>query len=283
MRGFLVFAVLLAACGSDTFTNGDGGGSDGSSSSDSAAVDAGLDIRALGPVLWLDASRGTFESNGRVTVWADQSSNMNDAHAVMNLPSPKLDSNGANGKPCLHFEAMTGDPAKGTLLIVDDKPSIQLGTQSFYVTMVTRWNNDFMQPAPFSKGTLLYKKTLNGNGLVLDANNFASGTPTGGVTVLVGNSIFGSSASSLNDDKFRSITLVRDNNTVTLFVNGKMEGNVGGTMDVGGVNMPLMIGATGDAAAQDRLNGDIAEIMVFVNKLPPMLLIESYLKNKYAL
>lgn len=287
MRSFLVLAVLLIGCGTDKFSNDGGVASDaGDRDQGDTSADAGPDLRAAGNlVLWLDGSRGTV-TNGmnRVTLWSDQSGKNNNAHEAPMVPGPVLVPSALAGRAVVHFEMNAGgDVAQGTMLAVDDNPTFQIGTGPFLLSLVTRWNNDVNGSATTRAGTLFNKRpVMGGAGITLLANNLSTGTPTGGLTAAVGTSIFGTNGATYNDNAWRIVCLVRAQNQTTLRVAGMDDGSLGGTQDVTSATA-VLIGAVGDTAAIQRLNGDIAEMLLFTGNLPPIPFVEAYLKTKYNL
>lgn len=287
MRAFLVLVLLFSGCGTNTFTSGDGGpSSDGAADGPSEA--GAIDLRAQGNlVLWLDASKGVMQMNQRVALWADQSGNGNDAHAVLGapgVPGPLYVQNAVGGRPALHFEANAGgNVAQGCMLAVDDKQSLRFGAASFVIEMVVRWTNDPTQAATTNRGALFAKGGIGNTGVLLMANNALMSTANGGAAGVVGTSAFGTLGTAYNDDTWRTVGLVRDITMAHLRVGGKIDGTVGVATQDASSSMALLIGAAGDQAGTFRLNGDIAEIIVYANNAPPAPVIEGYLRAKYGL
>lgn len=126
-RLFLALAStgLLVACVGDAAVTplpDSGTGNDAAvtvdSGTDALVSDAGADVTP-GPwtpkklpalALWLDGSLGvTTASGNKVTKWADQSGNGNDAIQQNTTLQPLLSSNSINNRDCLYFD-MTGSP-----------------------------------------------------------------------------------------------------------------------------------------------------------------------------
>ena len=99
------------------------------------------------------------------------------------------------------------------MLAVDDNPTLATGHGQFLLSMVARWDNDpNAAQTVIATGTLFSKRgsSAAGVGPALIANNAAMMTKTGGATAAVGTSLWGTSGSTYNDNKFRIISLVRD-------------------------------------------------------------------------
>lgn len=304
--------ILLAGCGGITPVASDGGvdvradayGTDSSlvdtSASDSDSNDAsngdgGFAVKSVpGLALWLDGTLGITQNVMRVSGWADQSGNANNAAQGMSSFQPTYVPSGIGGLPCIHFDSA---PQPGQVLVVPDATSLQFGTGDFLVEVVARYDN-----APSATPTIeRASATFYGKGDLKNANAgvfFFGNTPGTGATPLTNlqaTTYFSwwvtSSNAGYNDGVGRVIGLRRTGSTLELRAARVAVGSSIGskTVDTSAPGIALNIGAMGGQgyleASLWRLDGDICEVIAVKGAVSASDLsgIESYLAAKYKL
>jgi hypothetical protein len=283
---------LVSSCTADQFTGADGGGGGDASAGDGGVVleasapDAGPAFDTTNLVLWLIGDQGTsVDGNGRVTDWKDQSTYQNDAHPFSGAQAPLAVPSSLNGHTTLQFDARPAQPS-GTMLAVDDDPSLQFGHNDFLVEIVVRYDN--FAAGPPTTGALYNKRGLaqNADGITLaTADN-----GTLGVLLADGATAAGvQSSTPFNDGNWHIVIARRSGTTLVLRADSTALGNttVASGLTAIGPNLPVTIGASTNTTAGDvlRLDGSIAEMLAFHNAGGDVLMgtVEAYLKGKYNL
>jgi hypothetical protein len=232
-----------------------------------------------GVVLWLDPDRGLSSSAPGNLTWKDQSGKGNDAVAEgLPLPTQIATTNGHSG---VHFAG--GDPSGGNLDL-GDAPSLQWGTGSFVVVVVTRFHG--------VSASVLYLKHDHTQypfpGVGLSATDPSGTGPTAVHPVTASQSTqYGcNSGTSFNDDKWHIIAMHRA-------AAGALELRIDGVLRCSHTYAALNVSAPGFRAGVGGrvadgwapLFGDVAEVVAFVGSDSPtdVTRLESYLKDKYGL
>jgi len=266
-----------------------------------AAAEAPTDAIAVlpvpsidGVVLWLDGSRGVTEDNGRISRWADQSAQHNDAAPPSAGVAPSLGPNLVNGHPAVHFEA-----ARKTVLLVTDAASLHFGTGDLTIEAVVGYRNKSKGGTPVDHldgwGYVFDKMVGNRLGVGLMGNWPVSetdpiGSQFGCETTEQGGSLL-SKAKGYNDGVARLWAMRRAGTTVELRRAGAVDnsGKWNPPVNVDAMGTPpVSIGARlyqGQTSASFPLDGDVAEIVVVKGTIAEAQLasLESYLSTKYAL
>ena len=302
-RSLPLAAALLFACVGDApvTTQPDASSDTGTTdtgTTDTGIVDAGPDAVAFSPAslgglsLWLEASKGvTSDGSNRVNAWNDQSGKGNHALFVANDASsaiaPLLIANGVNSRPAVQFGNPGGSPS-ATRMEIADSASLRLGTGDFYISVVAMWTNGDPGTPNSNVWGLLYHKA--------DAPNYTGGAHFFGsfpdpVTdgTLGGGSSAGiktlTATKKLNNGVFRHLAFVRSSGTLTVRVNGTVDGapTTGATANCDAPNIAAYIGALPNDYHQ--LQGKIAELILVKGPMSTKDVadLEAHLKAKYAL
>ncbi len=323
--------LVVAACGgsngSDVFGGGDdggagggdaalavdgsggGGGKDGGGNADGGGNgDAGRDgsVAPLpdggvngvpGVVLWLDAAKGiTPDMNvaTKVTGWADQSGNGNNANQKNANQMPSIVAAGINGHPTVHFTSTVAGLSNGTMMLVADSATLQWGTGDYLIEVVTRYDNTpsavAATQAATGVGTFFSKETFNVSPVGVSfvgntPNKLGAGTTAFATFVDPADGVV-SAATGYNNGKPHLLTAQRTGTTIlSLRADGVLSAMAAvPSTNVDTVTTIARIGANGDANLA-RLNGDISEIIAVKGSISAadQAGIEDYLKNKYGL
>jgi hypothetical protein len=252
-------------------------------------------------VLWLDAAKGVTAAGSKVTAWADQSGNHNDASQQNANWQPGLVAAGIAGLPSVHFTANNapqgGQASYGTLLNIADSTTLQWASDDYLIEVVARYDNvpdtTLAVERATGYGTFFTKQTQNpaqpAEGVAFYGNtplsDMAAGTTAVSSFVYVSHGVINSTA-GFNDGVARVLGAQRINQTaLSLRVNGaETATSTVPAMDVSEVGVGARIGASGDATLA-RLDGDIAEMIIVRGAITATDLarIESYLRAKYGL
>jgi hypothetical protein len=263
-------------------------------STDANDASATVDAADAGPVwtpdalgsrvaVWLDGSRGVTSSNGRVSVWADQSSHANSASQATLANQPQIGA--IHGKPAIKFDGAA------TILSIADAASLHWGTGQFLIAIVVQCTNN---PANGNQNgyAALWSKALAPypyEGVQIWANSPATAKPTfrgelrssasgtgGGLESLV---------SGVNDGTPRVVGLRRLSPTeLQIRVNGAPSGTA--TLDMAysedATGSPVRIGGNG---VNQWVLGEIGEIVAVSGLVSDedAAMLETYLKSKYAI
>ena len=228
-----------------------------------------LDVPGL--VLWLDGRRGVT-GNATVSAWADQTSYHNDAtQSVVALqPVPSF----INGVPSLHFSAGTLATA-GTMLEIQDAPSLDWGTGDFYVAIVARFDNTFVDGGndEFATGMLFAKAPLATSvGPLLTANILGELEQTNQVGLgfslnpslpddwIITNTPYNNGTPHLIAMQRVGLLLELRVDCATVAQNESDDG------DISAVGANVMIGSFG-AGQLARLDGDVGDILAVAGTL----------------
>jgi hypothetical protein len=284
----------------DGAASSDGGG-DGAPPTDGGnpLPDGGV-ASIPGVVLWLDAAQGVTSAAGKVSAWADQSGNHNDANQQNANWQPTLRATGIDGLPSVHFTedaAPDGGVASyGNMMNVADSATLQWGTGDYLVEIVTRYDN---VPSALPAGGAavgygtFYSKQSQGSAAIAGVGFFGNTPSTATVAGTTAFSSFvdpahGVSNTTLgfNDNTARLLATQRTGGTtLALRVNGAQTTTAPvPSTDVGETAVGVRIGASGDASTA-RLDGDIAEMIAVKGTISTADLsaIETYLITKYGL
>jgi hypothetical protein len=308
MHGMRRFAcLLLAACSGVTPLDSDAATDDASAgdgiATDVSAIDA-VHVSDAAPfsvanvqglVLWLDAnvSSSITQSNGRVSMWVDQSAHKNDAKVgSIAAHSPSLNASAIHGVPALHFTAGASNES-GNQLGIDDNADLSLrwGAGDFYLAVVGDFDNN---PSDgFSRGVgVFYTKDTTGQsgitGVALSGNvpMGTQGTPTLGVAFQTAQSDTNTLAvaTAYNDGKPHVFAARRTSAVLTIIIDGAIVASATSTdVNVDNANMGVRIGADVNASLV-RLDGDIAEMIAVKGAISSSdeANVESYLQQKYS-
>jgi hypothetical protein len=248
--------------------------------------DGGLELRMPpGTVLWLDAARGVTMTGGKVSRWADQSSNGNDAGNGSASHQPMLVMREAG--PAIHFSGKVPDSSSntdghgGTFLRVTDGPSIQFGKEDWLIETVIAYTNKIdashngVLGAFFGKwgsggeilfcGNWTYSENPNREQGCIHLG-FGERAPVG-LETSIGAYRNGDTTHYLNDGKVRIIAARRIGNRAAVRINGKQQ-MAGGSFPAGtdlsfpGANVGIgSFSARSDTSADRSLQGDIYFMM----------------------
>ena len=277
----------------------DGGSTDGGNPADGGTADATpFDAGSFqlgnvpGLVLWLDANKGITLVASKASVWADQTSFKNDAAQAIALRQPTPTPGVINGKPVMRFDKGGGNQGNvGNMMLIKDAVSLQWGTGDFYVATVARFDNAINE-ANTGRGNGLFYSKVSAISVSFPGPSLLGNIPGNG-TASVG--FFASTNATLNN--FVTTPTAYNNNNPHLFafqrtgvkLDLRVDGVSVATSTSTGVNIDNVgtiarIGADGDAS-QNRLNGDIAEMIAVKGVLSGSDLtnIEGTLKAKYGL
>jgi hypothetical protein len=242
-----------------------------------------FDVRDVpGLRIWLDGAQGvTKDAQNRVTKWADQSGNANDAAAGDNN-RPDFVASSFGTLPAIHFGTV-----RMPLLAIKDAPTLRWGADDYLLEVVAKFTNN-----PQSNGDgmpCLFAKGVQGAGVALFGNREGStGSGSGGPGATGRNastvtSRVVRSTGALNDGKPHVIALRRQGNTLDLRVDGAVAAT---TNNVDTLNVDtqsaVQIGALFGGTAF-RLDGEIAEVIAVVGEGSTSHLdqLETYLRAKY--
>ena len=323
--GVLGVAVGLVACGGDStdIANLDGGTDTGvvvdtglqvdtgnpndssvddtGTTTDSSVADSGSDTSTpdassfnvgavSGLALWLDANKGVTQNAGKVSSWADQSGNNNNAVQSNANNRPGFTAAAINSLPGVHFDMAA---QAGTFMTIVDAATLSWSTGDYYLVAVLRYNNDPLQQGGFTNrfGTVYFKEGQNPSaGPVLFANGPGNTVTSGFATQMSAAAAdrLLSTGNGYNDNKGQAFSVHRGGTTLELRHNGALDGTKTVTaVDVSAPTIDVTIGASGGGGnfAASRLNGDIAEVIAVKGAISngDLTGIEGYLKAKYAL
>lgn len=224
------------------------------------------------PVLLLQADHSvTTDANGMATIWADGTTNHNDAlQADPNL-APTLVTNVVNGKPVLRFDGVNDylDVAPSdTLDLTADVSTFFVVRFADFATYRSVWSKTSVnQPAPLDYYLLPGSGTVSlwrGDGTGPNGKNLQSSRPVKPNTWVV-------------------LGYVITNGTATLYLNGQSIGSADMTTTTGDAGLPLRIGSREDFVT--RFKGDMAELVIYNVALSGDALINQVntLKTKYGI
>jgi hypothetical protein len=292
-----------ASTGNDGTTSNDGTATDGTSN-DGTTIDTGTPFdpsKVNGLVLWLEAdvSASIIQANQRITTWKDQTSHHNDALGSTNSTTqgrnPTVKKGQINSLDAVHFNMGQANTSANMLGIPENSDkSLQWGTGDFYVAIVGEFDNDPQSSSgtQFQVGNFFSKNYSPGIGSYTGVA-FYGNLPTTNNTVIAGmlfmtsNQLndFAYTATAYNTNKPHLFGIRRQGNTIDLYVDGASVNSATATqnVDVSNANVPVRIGADGDANLL-RLDGDIGEIYAVEGVLSPsdQASIQGYLKKKWA-
>jgi hypothetical protein len=296
--GISCAAVFCVACHSSNKISGD----DDANNPDGSAAGSGSDVAAIpGIALWLDAAKGVTATNGKITAWADQTANHNDATQQNVNWQPSVVAAGIAGLPSVHFTATNpgsgNQGTNGTMLNIADSATLQWGSEDYLIEVVTRYDNMPTVTSATDRatgyGTFYSKQTQNpqlpAEGVAFfgntPASDMAGGTTAFSSYVYVASGVT-NAATGFNDGTARLLGTQRTGTTtLALRVNGaETATKTVQTMNVDEVGTGARIGASGDATIA-RLDGEIAEIIAVKGAISAtdLATIESYLAAKYGL
>ena len=215
-----------------------------------------------GSVLWLKADAGVTHSSNAVTTWADQTSSGFDATSDTG-EEPTFQSNDVNSNPSISFDGTNDVLSLGD--VMDFDPGVDQWTFLAVFNVGVGVNGTIYARASGSAATRQYQYFISGN-------EFSQ--------IIGGQSNFNGSLSATGNWTIGTATL----NTTDLnsYINGSSDGsnNPGGAANQ---SVNVVIGARSNET--DRLNGDIAEIIVYDSELgsSDQRDVESYLALKYGI
>ena len=254
-----------------------------------------------GLVLWLEADVGAsiVQQNGRITQWKDQTSHHNDANGSTNSSTqgrnPTLKSGQINSLDAVHFNKGQPNGPANMLSVADNADkSLQWGTGDFYVAIVGEFDNNpnDSNGAQFQTGNF-FSKNISPSFNSYTGVAFYGNLPTPQNTVIPGllymtsNQLndFAYTATAYNTNKPHVFGIRRQGNTIDLYVDGTSVNSATATqnVDVSNANIPIRIGADGDANLL-RLDGDIGEVYAVEGALAQgdQGSIHAYLKKKWG-
>ena len=314
MKRSLLFAFLLACGGTDSAIIPDGSSDDGGTGNDASnndgtltdaiSLDTGTPFdpsKVNGLVLWLEADVGAsvVQANGRITQWKDQTAHHNDALGTTSSTTatrnPTLKKSQINSLDAVHFDKGQSNTSGNILGVADNSDkSLQWGTGDFYVAIVGEFDNDPKDTngANFQAGNFFSKNISPSLGSYTGVA-FYGNLPTSNNTVIAGllfmtsNQVndFAYSGTAYNTNKPHLFGIRRQGSTIDLYVDGTSVNSATTTtnVDVSNPNIPIRIGADGDANLL-RLDGDIGEIYAVAGALSSsdQTSIQAYLKKKWA-
>ena len=257
---------------------------------DTGTTDAGnFDVsKVTGLALWLDANKGVTQAAGKVSSWADQSGNSNNALQSNSNNRPGFTASAINSLPGVHFD---GAAQAATFMTVIDSATLQWTTGDYVIAVVVRYTNDPNGNFTSRYGALYFKEGFNpSNGPALYANAFNGATSSSGFSTYQSQNAADrlvSTGTGYNDNKGHLFVVHRGGTTLDLRHNGAADGTKAVTaIDVNAPSIDVTIGANqGGNGATNRLTGDIAEMIAVKGAISSGDLtgIEGYLKAKYAL
>lgn len=315
---FLVGAWACGGTSADDSTTGDGGlpdgtlpdvnnpqpdGSvddvtvpdDGNTGNDgTTTIDAGpFNPTQLGSglVLWLDAAKGVTENNSAVSLWADQTSNHNDANGGQGggAHQPTINATAINNLPAVEFALPQNFNDPSQYLQITDSASLEFGTGDFAIFMVAEYTNTTQNGG---QGTFYNK--VAGNTLPSGPQLYGNGQGTTTTVAVVRariniNDNVNSTAANYNDGKYHRIGIRRTGGTLEVWTDGtstSVTPDAGGNVDVSASGSDAFIGASvvGNQVAI-RLAGGIAEVIGVKGSIASgdVTNLDGYFKTKYAL
>lgn len=224
--------------------------------------------------LWLRADAGLFFDSALTVPIATNGSLVggwrDNAGLVLDEATnkPTLQTNVVSGLPVVRF-----DGSNDWLSVADPAALDMIGDQTFFAVART---------GSASQGNILSHYETGGSpfkgwGLAFNqvAGKFSYWSSTKGA--------WSGGATTVNDNTWRLYGLTREGGTVTFYVNGSVDGIVTGHGNVI-QSAALAVGAVADGAS-DRLNGDVAELLVYSRALVPSEIasVGAYLRGKYNL
>jgi len=244
-----------------------------------------------GLAVWLDSTVGAmFDVNTKLTSWADQSGNGNNATIKPPCIGPARAANSLNGHDTLAF---TGSGAVGACVTIADATSLQFGTNDFAIFVVARYTNvpnvlfsststanlwekylpEQKPPGNPFVGVRLIANTLSDSKLRIQQNNFSDPWTE-------------SATASLNDNVFRRLGGTRRGVTMEVWIDGASDGSVAlaSSLDVSQPGQSASIG--GDPVQNiSWLQGNIAEVVAVKGTLsdPQIKQLDGYFKAKHGL
>jgi serine/threonine-protein kinase len=237
-------------------------------------------------VLHLDASQGVSSDGDKVSRWADQSGNDNDAKPGRRAPT--LVPGAIHGRAAVHLDG-------GAYLVVPDSQTLHLGTADFTVEVVARYD----RPSP-SIGSIDYGITTGYGALYVKSEasfpfrgvslfaNYPRPVKSTrlGVQTQYGHFVL-SDSEHVNDGAVRLLAARRVRDTLEVRVNGVAEARFeGASDDVTAPGVPIHLGAheTQQGVIQ-QVRGDVAEVVVIQGPIEESRLaeLEGGLMGKYGI
>jgi hypothetical protein len=285
-----VYVSLLAGCSihhrSDELGDAgtDGEGIDGMLAD--APSDSGGGIGGVpGLVLWLNGGAGVTHdpATNRVSRWADQSGNRNDAVPPGDGNAPTYAAQSINHQPGVHF-GLIGIPN----LTIADSSSLKWGTGDFVVAAVVTFknpiglNNPDGTPCFFAKAA---NATGVGNGITLLGNSEAGAGASGRIAQSNGTARSVRVLAPLNNGTPHAIALRRNADILELRVDGAVAATTTGAKSIDiSTDQAAAIGSLFGGQAF-RVDGDIDEVVAVTGTgaTSHLGVVESYLIAKYGL
>ena len=278
------FVIGLAACGSVS----DNAKHDAAVAGDGKAVDAPPDTAVAfspsqlsGLRLWLDAEKGVTSAANKVSAWADQSGQSNNAAQTMLARQPELTVNTINGHPVIHFDG------SDDVLKVLDSASLRFGMDDFTIAVVGSWTNIQQTYGAFMT------KQIEGVSPYLGYSVWAnfpqpSESTTFGFQIDAQSDYTRTTTTGLNDGMPRLFVARRTGSTMEIRVGGTSNQTLTTTavQDVSAAGYNMFIGGHEQGAGVSQtLLGNIAEFIIVRGPLTATELqkLEAYLKAKYGL
>jgi hypothetical protein len=298
--GWLVLLAPLSACGTDTFSSGDGSVDGSSEASLDASTDTGPTIDGTsgeggaggikdvpGLILWLFGANGLQQTGGRVTAWMDQSGKNNNALP----PASMVDGASVETRPDYIAQSINSRPGvrfrldQYYELVIADSQSMRWGTSDFLLEIVARFSNDPIDMQGNALGCLFFKGVLtNNHGPGVLANYFQGGFKFG-ASATVDSMHTAIGVMPYNDGNGRIYAIRRIGGNLELRVNGGVVGmSANATTDVSESGLPAHLGSL-EGGSVNRLDGEIDEVIGVVGSgaASHVGTIEVYLRAKYNL
>jgi hypothetical protein len=275
--------------GSSSGGSSSGGSSSGGSSSGGTGdggPDAGWTPKQLtGLSLWFDNASGpAFDGTSKLTSWADQSGNGNNATIGAPCLAPARAAASLNGKDTLVFD---GDPDGGTCVSVADHATLQFGGGDFAIFVVARYANPPGILGEKPNGTF-WSKSIQASpytGIWFNGNTLSESKIQARQQNLTGNQVIGATAGQ-NDNTFRRFGLTRRGTDFEVWVNGVSDGKtvLPNQDDVSTPGRNVFIGGTPEIT-KGWLSGNIAEVVAVKNFVANVEIaqLDAYFKAKHAL
>jgi hypothetical protein len=227
-------------------------------------------------VVWLDAAKGVTQSDGGVSVWADQSGHGNDATPFPTQPLPTYTPVSIGGLPTMHFDGDYVD-AFG----IADAPSLDWGTDDYAVVLVAKYTNATPDDSPATWGTLWDKNC--GTGTFVGAamwGIYPTGDPGGNqttaMTARAENHQIAQVPITTDDGNPHVLAMRRTGTTLYVWADGVGSSGQVPLDDVSQTGCGVDIGGA--------LQGDIAEIIAIHGTVSDatMSALEQSLRTKYG-